>query len=168
MPGINTKVSTSTYQQCDGSNFSTAGFDCSTQVGNGKLSTYAGIGTCFTKGSTGAIIDVKGSIPYGKTCFSGGFRVRNNLNENSKTVQFRIQPVTTTVPLNKNTSIYVTPYYATKLNYENSKTTDGFGCFAGVNTKVGKTNIFFEGQIYDVNHINKSNTSVNAGISFNL
>ncbi|MCI1273314.1 MAG: hypothetical protein LKG27_02630 [Clostridiaceae bacterium] len=168
MPKINTKASMSTFQQCDGSNFSTAGVDCSINVGSGKLSTYAGMGSCFTKGSTGLIFDAKGSLPYGNSCFSGGFRVRNNINDKSKTVQFRIQPATVSVPVSKDIKLYATPYFASKLDYKTSKVTNNVGGFAGVSAKFGKTNVFVEGQIYDVSKIDKSTTSINAGVSIDL
>src|SRR5574344_1076232 len=161
---INTKFSASTFQQNDGTNFSTAGLDFSKKFGSATLSSYAGVGTAFTDGSTGLVADVKGSVPYGKTPFSGGFRVRNNINDNSQTVQFRVQPLSFNTPISKKTSIYATPYVATKLNYQTSKATTNFGGFAGVSTKIGKASVFLEGQLYDFSKINNSTTSINAGV----
>lgn len=168
MPGINTKVSASTFQQCDGTNFSTAGIDAGVKIGKGNLGGYAGVGTSFTDGSTGAIIDVKGSLPYGNSAFSGGFRVRHNLNTNSKSVQFRVQPCTVTLPISKNTSIYTTPYVATKVTYGKSGSSTTVGNFTGISTKIGKASVFVEGQIYDVSKIDPSTTSVNVGLSIPL
>ncbi len=169
MPGINTKVSVQSFQQCDGSNFSTAGIDASTKVGNGSIGAYAGVGTSFTNGSTGAVIDVKGSMPYGNSPLSGGFRIRHNLNPNSKSVQFRFQPATITVPITDKTSIYTTPYVATKITYGKSGATTTVGNFTGVSTKIGNNvSAFVEGQIYDVTKINPSTTSVNVGISITI
>lgn len=168
MPGINTKVSVQSFQQCDGSNFSTAGIDASKQIGKGSLGAYAGVGTSFTQGSTGAIVDVKGSMPYGNSAFSGGFRVRHNLNSNSQSVQFRFQPCTVTLPISKKASIYTTPYVATKVTYGKSGADTTVGNFTGVSAQIGKASVFVEGQIYDVTKIDPSTTSVNVGISIPL
>ena len=168
MPGINTKVSASTFQQCDGSNFSTAGLDVGIAAGRGSVGVYGGIGTSFTGGSTGVIFDIKGSVPYGNSPLSGGFRVRHNINGNSKTVQFRFQPATVNIPVGDKTKIYATPYVATKVNYKTGKADTSIGCFAGVSQKLGKASVFLEGQIYDASHINAGTTSVNAGVSIPL
>lgn len=168
MPDINTKISASTFQQCDGSNFTTAGIDAGTNIGRGNISIYGGVGTSFTEGSTGAILDVKGSVPYGNSVFSGGFRVRNNINDNSQTVQFRVQPLNVTVPVADKTKLYATPYLATKVDYSTGNMTTNVGCFGGVSQKIGNVSVFVEGQIYDVTKINANTTSVNAGISIPL
>ena len=168
MPDINTKVSVSSFQQCDGTNFSTAGVDNSFKVGKGNLGVYSGVGATFDGKPMSAVIDFKGSMPYGESCVSGGFRVRNNLGENSQTVQFRIQPATVTIPVGKNTSIYTTPYIAAKVNYKNGGVDTTVGNFTGVSTKVGKVNVFVEGQIYDVTKVNANTTSVNVGVSIPL
>ena len=47
MPNVNTKISASSYQQCDGTNFTTAGVDNSMKVGNGNMGVYTGIGMTF-------------------------------------------------------------------------------------------------------------------------
>ena len=162
---INTKVSLSTFQNMDGSNFSTAGIDAGVNVGRGSLGLYAGVGTNFTDDSTGAIIDFKGNMPYGETPLSGGFRIRNNINENSQTVQVRLQPVTVNIPISENAKLYTTPYSATKINYKTGDTNTTFGAFGGVSTKVDKASIFVEGQLYDVTKVNKSTIGLNAGVS---
>ncbi len=169
MPDLNTKVSIQSFQQCDGSNFSTAGIDVSKNIGKFSLSTYTGVGTSLKKGSTGAVIDLKGSMPYGNSKISGGFRVRHNLNPNSKSVQFRLQPATVTIPLTNKTNIYTTPYVATKITYGKKGADTTFGNFTGISTKISKNvNAFVEGQIYDVTKINSSTTSVNVGISVKI
>lgn len=168
MPGFETKVSAATFQQCDGSNFSTAGIDAGIKVGKGTLGGYAGIGSSFTDGSTGAILDLKGSTPYGNSPVSGGFRVRHNLNPNSKSVQFRLQPCTVTIPVGEKTSIYTTPYVASKLTYGQKGVDTTVGNFTGISTKIGKASVFLEGQIYDVTKINPSTTSVNVGVAIPL
>lgn len=169
MTDFNTKVSAQSFQQCDGSNFSTTGIEVSKPIGNGSLSTYAGVGTSFTNGSTGAVIDFKGSMPYGNSKISGGFRIRHNITPNSKSAQFRLQPATVTIPITDKTSIYTTPYIATKINYGKKGTNTTVGNFTGVSTKISKNvNAFVEGQIYDVTKINKATTSINAGISITI
>lgn len=165
MPNVNTKISASSYQQCDGTNFTTAGVDNSMKVGNGNMGVYTGIGMTFDGKPASAVVDLKGSMPYGDSCVSGGFRVRNNLGENGQTVQFRVQPATVTVPVGKNTNIYTTPYIATKVNYKNGDAKTTVGNFTGVSTKVGKASVFVEGQIYDVTKVNAGTTSVNVGVS---
>ncbi len=168
MPEFNTKVSIQSFQQCDGSNFSTAGLDITKPIGKGSLSGYAGLGTSFKEGTTGAVIDFKGGLSYGKSILSGGFRIRHNITKNSKSVQFRLQPLTVTVPVAKNTNIYTTPYAATKIIYGGKGANTTVGNFTGVSAKFGKVNMFLEGQIYDITEINPSNTSVNIGLSINL
>lgn len=167
MSDFNTNISASTFQQCDGTNFSTAGLDATYKIGKGSVGAYTGIGTNFENNTTGAIVDFKGSMPYGKN-IGGGFRIRNNINSKSQTVQFRVQPFTTTIPINKNTNFYTTPYVATKLDYQNGKATTTCGIFSGISKKIGKVKAFVEGQLYDISKINKNTTSVNAGISIPL
>lgn len=169
MTDFNTKVSVQSFQQCDGSNFSTAGIDVSKNIGKFSFSTYTGVGTSFTNGSTGAIIDLKGSMPYGNSKVSGGFRIRHNLNQNSKSVQFRLQPATVTIPLTDKTNLYTTPYVATKITYGKKGADTTVGNFTGISTKISKNvNGFVEGQIYDVTKINSSTTSVNIGLSVTI
>ncbi|MBD5402269.1 hypothetical protein HDR58_05660 [bacterium] len=160
-----TKVSASTFQQCDGTNFTTVGVENSFKAGSGCVGTYTGIGLSFDGKPANAVLDVKGSVPYGDSIVSGGFRVRNNLGENSQTVQFRIQPATVTVPVGEKTNLYATPYVATKVNYKTGETSTQGGIFGGVSQKVGKASIFVEGQIYDATKINASTTSINVGVS---
>ena len=165
-PGdVTTKVSVSSFQQCDGTNFTTAGIDNSFKTGNGNLAFYTGFATGFDGKPICGIIDFKGSMPYGESPVSGGFRIRNNIGEGSKTVQFRFQPCTVSVPVGQNTSIYATPYVATKVNYNSGDAATTAGCFAGVSQKIGKASVFIEGQIYDAGKINANTTSVNVGIS---
>ena len=163
-----TDISIQSFQQLDGSNLSIMGIDYFAKVGDFSFGTFAGIGTSFTKGSTGAVFDLKGSMPYGDSKLSGGFRVRHNLNPNSKSVQFRFQPATFTFPINDKTKIYTTPYLATKLIYGKSGASTTVGNFTGVSTKIGKANVFVEGQLYDLTKINPSTTSFNVGVSFNF
>lgn len=168
MPEVNTKFSVSSFQQCDGTNFTTAGVDNSVKLGNGNLGTYTGIGLTFDGKPSSAVVDLKGSVQYGNSPVSCGFRIRNNLNENSQTVQFRIQPCTVTVPVSNKTSIYTTPYAATKVNYKTGDNKTTFGNYTGISTKIGKASVFVEGQIYDITKINKNTTSINAGVSIPL
>ena len=164
-----TKVSISSFQQCDGTNFTTAGVDNSFKAGQGNLGVYSGVGLTFDGKPASAIIDFKGSVPYGNSPISGGFRVRNNLCEDSQTVQFRLQPCTVTAPIGDKTNVYATPYVATKVNYKTGDTSTNIGGFAGVSQKIGKnTSVFVEGQIYDVSKINKNTTSVNVGVSIKI
>ena len=168
MPGdlkINTKVSAATYQDIAGPNFTTVGVDNSVNVGNGSLGLYTGAGTSFNGKPMCAVVDFKGSMPYGDTCLSGGFRVRNKLNQDSQTVQLRVQPLTVTVPVAKNTNIYTTPYVATNINYKSGNPKTSLGNYAGVSTKLGKASVFVEGQLYDLAHVNKNTIGVNAGVS---
>jgi len=168
MPEINTKISASTFQQCDGTNFTTAGVDNSYKVGNGNLGVYAGVGLTFDGKPASAIVDLKGSVPYGDSPLSGGFRVRNNLGENSQSVQFRVQPATVTVPVGQSTNLYATPYVAAKVNYKTGDVSTTGGIFGGVSQKIGKASIFVEGQIYDATKISAETTSINVGVSIPL
>lgn len=165
MTDFDKKVSIQSFQQCDGSNFSTAGVDFSKKFDKISLGSYLGFGTSYKKGSTGVVFDVKGSVPYGNSPVSGGFRVRNNITPNSKSVQLRLQPATLTIPLSDKTNLYSTPYVATKINYKNGSANTSFGNFSGISTKIGKVNMFVEGQLYDLTKINPSTTSVNLGFS---
>ena len=164
---INTKISATTYQNMDGSNLTTAGVESGINIGKGQLSIYGGIGTNFNKKSTGAIIDFKGSIPYGNSPVSGSFRIRNNLKQNSESIQFRIQPANINVPVGKGVSLYADPYAALKMDNLGNKTATA-GIFSGAAVKFGKTSVFVEGQLYDVTKVNKSTTGINAGVSVNL
>lgn len=167
MPGINqtTKYSAASFQQFDGSNFTTVGIDNGYKVGDGNLGVYTGVGLSFNDKPASAIIDFKGSMPYGESPVSGGFRIRHNLSEESQSVQFRVQPATVTLPLSQTTSIYATPYVAAKYNYGAGDISASAGAYAGINQKVGDVNIFAEGQLYDVTKVNPSTTSFNIGVS---
>lgn len=169
---INTKISVSSFQNLDGSNFSTAGLDAGLKIGKGSLGAYTGIGTNYTSGSTGAVIDFKGSLPYGNSPVSGGFRIRNNLNANSQTVQFRVQPATVNIPISKNVEGYITPYGAAKVNYSNGQTNVSFGGYTGIKVKnIGKNNrgeFFTEAQLYDFTKVDKSTVGLNAGFSIKI
>ena len=90
-----------------------------------------------------------------QTPFSGGFRIRHNINSNSKSVQFRLQPANVKLPISKKTNFYATPYEAVKYNYSTKQAKFSTGAFAGLSTKIGKTNVFIEGQLYDVTKIDK-------------
>lgn len=163
---VNTKASVSTFQNLDGKNFTTTGVDINMPIKNGNIGVYAGIGTEFSEGSTGAIFDVKGSVNYGDSPISGAFRVRNNLNGNSQTVQIRIQPATVTIPVGENANIYTTPYVAEKINYSTGQANTSFGIYGGISAKISNNvSIFVEGQMYDVTNVNTSTTSINAGVS---
>ena len=69
MPDINTKYSVSSFQQCDGTNFSTAGVDTGVKVGSGNLGIYTGVGATFDGKPFSAIIDLcrmaKAAFPAG-------------------------------------------------------------------------------------------------------
>lgn len=56
MPEINTKVSAWTFQQCDGTNFSTAGIDTGVNIGKGSLGAYAGVGTSLQTVQQGLLL----------------------------------------------------------------------------------------------------------------
>lgn len=158
---IDYKVSASTFQQCDGTNFTTTGVDASVKVGKGTLGSYVGVATEFTSGSTGIIVDFKGSMPYGDSPISGGFRIRNK----GGSTQFRLQPATVNVPVGNSTKLYATPYAVGNLKYDSGEFTTKLGCFAGVSQKIGNVSVFVEGQIYDATKINANTTSVNVGVS---
>ena len=118
---------------------------------------------------TGAVVDLKGSIPYGDSIFSASFRVRNNINPASQSVQLRVQPCNVDVPLGENTTIYADPYVAVKTDYATGQTTPSVGCFAGVKQKIGDNVVgFVEGQVYDPTNINLETVSVNVGISYSF
>lgn len=159
------KYSASSFQQFDGSNFTTAGVDTNFRVGNGSLGIYTGIGLGFNDKPASAIFDLKGSMPYGDSPISCGFRVRNNIGEDSQTVQFRVQPATVTLPVAKNTKVYATPYVAAKVNYGTGDISTSTGGFVGVSQKIGDVSVFAEGQLYDFTKVDKSTTSFNVGVS---
>ena len=66
------KVTVSSFQQCDGTNFTTAGVDNSFKTGRGNIGVYTGIGLTFDGKPASAVIDLKGSVPYGDSALSGG------------------------------------------------------------------------------------------------
>lgn len=162
---VNTKLYGASYQDINGSNLTTVGVDNSFKVGKGNLGVYTGVGTTFDSKPMTAIVDFKGSIPYGETCLSGGFRVRNKLNQDSQTVQLRVQPIDIKVPVSNTTSIYSTPYIATNIDYKSGNPTTKVGNYTGVSQKIGNASVFIEGQVYDVAHINKNTIGINAGVS---
>jgi hypothetical protein len=167
---VNKTVSVSSFQQCDGSNFTTAGVEVGQNINPAKFSIYAGVGTSFKDNSTGAVFDFKGSVPYSSnSIMSASFRLRNNINPNSQSLQIRVQPFNASVPIGKGTSVYADPYVAAKIDYKNGYDNTKVGVFAGVSQNLDKnTKVFVEGQLYDVTKVNSSTTSVNAGVSISF
>ena len=166
---IDTNLSVTTYQNADGSNLSTAGVENKMKVGNATFGTYTGVGTNFGNNSDfSAIIDFKGSMPYGNSNISGAFRIRNNLGENKQTVQLRFQPANINIPLNDKVNLYADPYVAMKIDYNSGKQNTNVGIFGGASVKVNKASIFVEGQLYDVTNIKNESVSFNVGISIPL
>ncbi len=53
------KVTVSSFQQCDGTNFTTAGVDNSFKTGRGNIGVYTGIGLTFDGKPASAVIDLK-------------------------------------------------------------------------------------------------------------
>lgn len=165
---IDAAVSSQIFHNLDNSNFATEGIDAKYKISNGSISGYIGIGTSFKDRSTGLIADVKGTVNYGSSPVSGGFRLRHNLNGNSQTVQFRAQPSTVTIPVGKNVNWYTTPYVAAKYDYKTTKIKADAGIFSGLSFNIGKSKAFVEGQLYDFTNINNSTTGINFGISVPL
>ena len=141
----------STFQNFDGTNFTTVGVEAKTGFG---LSTYAGLGADFSNKSTG-VFDVKYSGKYAKNSVIGfNGRARTKLGENEQSVELRVSPLAVNVPINENVSAYFTPcgrvkYDAAKGNWKPSGTV-----FAGVTYKHDKnTSISLEVQNYNTENL---------------
>ena len=159
---INNQISVSTFQNVDGSNFTTAGAETSISSDKGSLSFYGGLGTNFTKGSTGVVFDFKGNVNYGNSHVSGGARIRNIINKDNPAVYARVYPANVNIPLNKNAKAYLQSYVQTKISYKTGDTKTTFGTIAGLELKVGNTTVIPEMQLCDFTKINKSTVSGNA------
>ncbi|MBE7713683.1 MAG: hypothetical protein E7Z87_08055 [Cyanobacteria bacterium SIG26] len=173
--GTNISATAMTCQDIDNSeNFTNYGVRSTQKIGNFSLGSEAGIfsstkvdeNTNEIRTNYGVYTDIRGSIPYGETCLSGGFRIRTKEGNS----QFRLQPTTISFKVGDNTNIYATPYGVSNLDYATGTFSDPkIGFFAGVNCKLHfGPSIFCEYQAYDISKINPSNSSINIGVSIPL
>lgn len=167
----NIGITAMSCQQIDGSeNFTTYGIRSTQKLGNFSLGAEAGIYSSTTidkknnntTTTNGVYTDIRGSVPYGETCFSGGFRVRSK----DGTTQFRLQPANINFKVG-DVNLYVTPYGVSNLNYETGKFSDPqLGFFGGASYKFKSgQSIFCEYQAYNACRINPGNSSINVGVS---
>ena len=172
--GTNISITSMTCQQVDNSEqFTTYGVRATQKIGNFSLGAEAGVYTSTTQDknantsstTSGVFTDIRGSMPYGETCLSGGFRVRSKDGKS----QFRLQPATISFKAG-NVNIYATPYGVTNLDYETGKFSEPqIGFFGGASYKFkAGPSVFCEYQAYDACRITPNNSSINIGVNIPL
>lgn len=175
MPGeITKKITAWTHPQGDNTCLTTVGSEYGTKLGNnGNVSLYAGAGVVNNKGNigVGAVVDLKGSYKYGslfdgRVSFGASGRIRNNINTNSQSVQFRAQPFNVDFSINEGVGLGISPYGALKYDYAKKELSPSLGAFATFTQQI-TPNLALkeEAQLYDLTDVgNKENFGVNIGI----
>ena len=147
---INLYATVSTFQNFDGTNFTTAGVEAKTSLGPIGLGAYVGLGSDFKDKATG-VFDVKCNGKYtqdGTLGFNG--RVRTKLGKNEQSTEVRVSPLSVNIPISKSVSAYFTPCARAKYNYFNNSWTPSATVFAVITWKPDdKTSISAEVQSYD-------------------
>ena len=145
---ITRDVTVQSFQSLNGDNQTIAMVGLNYQAGK-KVSLFAGGGydTNF-KDNLGLPFDVKGKYQFDEN-HSIQARIRSLHSDKKNTTQFRISPGWQE-QLGKNTSIYLNPYYAYKIDYNNNKHDHSIGAFGGISQKIGNTTISLEGQRYNL------------------
>lgn len=165
---ISREISVASYQSFDGLNQTIGMYGLKYQAGE-NVSVYVGAGfdTNFTD-NLGVVCDAKTNWQINENYSLQG-RIRTCHSDKKNTTQFRISPQFQE-SLGKNTSVYVNPYYAYKLDYDNHTGNHSIGIFSGVSQKIGnKTTVFVEAQRYNLQDIQNNsgkNWSVNVGLSY--
>lgn len=167
---ITREVNVSSYQSFDGSNQTIAMYGWNYQAGK-KFSIYAGGGydTNFSD-NLGLAFDLKGKYNIDGN-HSIQARIRSCHSNNKNTTQFRISPgFEEKFGAKGKTSIYLNPYYAYKIDYDNNTDDHSIGVFGGISRKVGNnTTISLEAQRYnlqDYKDNSDKNWSINAVVSY--
>ena len=145
----------STFQNFDGTNFTTVGVEAKTGF---ALGAYAGLGADFSDKSTG-VIDVKYCGKYAKNCVIGyNGRVRTKLGENEKSIEVRVSPLAINVPFNERFAAYFTPCCRAKYDVINGEWKPSGTIFTGLTYKPNeKMAVYFEVQNYNSQNLfNKS------------
>lgn len=176
MPGTDLTLVGQTFQNFDGSNFSTTGVNANWKVTeNSGLGIYAGVANSFDGEKTNKqslIFDIKGSTKaLSETFASSSFRIRNNIGKDSQTTTIRVMPVNGEIQINDKMKFYTTPYVEAKFDYRTDDIKLKSGFYAGVSGQINdKIGYFGEVQCYDLfgKGINPSTTGFNAGISIKI
>ena len=166
---IQSYFTTSTFQSCDGSNFTTAGYDVKFGYG---LSGYVGMGTTFEREPFG-VIDFKESNPYTKDGIVGqNLRIRTKYDDKFMSTQIRFSPCTVNVPVGDNTTLYANAHYSGCYDYQDKEWKHSAGIFVGATQKLGSNvSVSLEAQRYNLQDItdnNGGNWSFNAILSVKL
>lgn len=161
---INLYATVSTFQNFDGTNFTTAGVEAKTALGPIGLGVYTGLGSDFQDKATG-VFDVKFNGNYtedGTLGFNG--RARTKLGENEHTTQYRVSPLSVNFPVCKNVRGYVTPCGVAKCDYDTNTWDYSATVFAGVTWKPNdKTSISVEVQSYNTENAFNGSGEFSAG-----
>ena len=166
---IQSYFTTSTFQSCDGSNFTTAGYNV--KFGHG-LSGYLGMGTNFESAPIG-VIDFKESNPYVKGgIVSQNLRIRTKFDDGFSSTQIRVSPCTVNIPVGERTTLYANPHYSGCYDYKDKEWNHSAGIFVGATQKLGENvSISLEAQRYNLQDITDNdggNWSFNAIVSVKL
>ena len=162
-----------TYQDLDGSNYTLGGIDVKFASGqDGSASFLIGGGADFANKKYEFITELRGKLNYTDN-FNCNARVRakagSTNGDMSQICEFRLSPVAADIPVSKNTSIYLNPYYKLKSDLH-GKTSHHVGAFTGVSHKLSnKISGFAEVECNDVLKRNlQQNTSINLGLRVNF
>lgn len=162
-------VYVATYQDFDGSNYTLAGLDVKfADSKDGSASFFIGGGTDIGSKQYEFVSDFKGKLNYNDV-FNMNGRIRTKVGskdgETTQCCQFRLSPLSADIPVGKNTSIYINPYYKMQTDLHGD-TKHSVGAFTGLSQKFSdNVSGFVELEHYNLQNINswRANTSCNIG-----
>lgn len=151
---IDLYASGSTFQNFDGTNFTTVGVEAKTKfdtpIGIFGLGTYAGLGSDFQDKATG-VFDLKFNGNYtedGTLGFNG--RARTKFGKNEQSTEVRVSLLSVNIPICKRVKAYFTPCARAKYNYFDNSWTPSATVFVGFTWNIDdKTSISGEVQSYN-------------------
>ncbi len=147
---VQQNISVQSFQSFNGDNQTIAmyGADFYTAK-NVRLFAGAGVDTNFND-YAGAVVDLKGNLQINSN-YSIQARVRTYLGNDRNATQFRLSPGVCE-NVGKNTSVYINPYYAYRLDYDSpSDSNHTLGIFGGITQKINdKTSMSVEIQRYNL------------------
>ena len=140
------EISFSTYFEKDACSSVALYTEKYTPANDLTLSISGGISTNY-EGKTALVVEGKWNY-YLHENISAQFRLRNSFSEDTSTTHIRFSP-SFHGKIAQNTSVYLNPYIATKVNYDDKNCKIDYGAFAGITQGLGKNiKLSLEGQRY--------------------
>lgn len=157
------KATVGSYQYFDGTSTEFVGLNGSVDGQYGSVGTGLSVATDYPQNAYG-LWDITGKVKYNKH-FDSNIRIRSAFDDELKSTQIRISPLTVTVPINEKVSIYSNTHYSGKYNYQTNQWKHSMGNFTGVSyNPTSKDNLSLEIQRYNMQDIT-DNRPANWGVN---